>query len=76
MTSSRLHDHEQSDHVRLSLGNARPGSSCPRGRQRVQRLGLEVSVPAEHLPVRVAGDERDLLDGEARLEQPAGAFMA
>jgi hypothetical protein len=36
----------------------------------------KVGVPSEHLPVLVAGDQRDLVDLEARLEQATCPFMA
>ena len=32
-------------------------------------------IAAEHLPVFVAGDERDLLNGKARFEEAACAFV-
>lgn len=34
----------------------------------VQGFGSDMRVPAQHLPILVAGDQRDLFDGEARLE--------
>ena len=34
-----------------------------------------MSIAAEHFPVFVAGDERDLLNGEARFEKAACALM-
>ena len=42
----------------------------------MQRLRLKVRVAPQHLPVLVAGDQRHLFDGEARLEQTARAFVA
>jgi hypothetical protein len=42
----------------------------------VQRFRTEVRVAPQHLPVLVAGDQRDLLDFEPRLEEPARALMA
>jgi hypothetical protein len=41
----------------------------------VQSLGLQMSMAAEHLPVFVAGDQRDLLSGESCFEEAARAFM-
>jgi hypothetical protein len=35
-----------------------------------------MGVTAQHLPILVAGHERDLLDFEARLEKPARPFMS
>jgi hypothetical protein len=34
-----------------------------------------MGIAAEHFPLLVAGDERDLLDRKARFEEEAGAFM-
>ena len=42
----------------------------------MQRFRADKRVPAQHFPILVAGDQRDLLDGEAGLEQAACAFMA
>src|ERR1700745_3505396 len=39
-------------------------------------LGPTVGVALQHLPVLVAGDERDLLDQKAGFEQPAGRLVA
>ena len=41
----------------------------------MQRLGLQTRVPAEHLPVFVAGDEGDLLDGKNGFEESACALV-
>src|SRR3546814_6346121 len=38
----------------------------------VQVLGAQVGVALEHLPVAMAGHQRDLLDAQTSLEQPAG----
>jgi hypothetical protein len=55
----------------LSAANAGiPVRTC------VKHFRPEVSVPAPHLPVLVAGNEGDLFDREARFEQAACAFMA
>lgn len=43
---------------------------------REQPLRPQLRVALQHLPVLVAGDERDLLDGKARFEQAAGGFVA
>jgi hypothetical protein len=45
------------------------------GARVVQSLGLQMSIAAEHFPVFVAGDERDLLSGESCFEEAARAFM-
>ena len=37
----------------------------------MQRLRLQMCVPAEHLPVFVARNEGDLLDGKAGFEEAA-----
>ena len=42
----------------------------------MQRFRLQVGVAAQHLPVLVAGDERDLLDAESGFKQAARALMA
>ena len=34
-----------------------------------------MSIAAEHFPVLVAGNERDLLNRKARFEEAAGALM-
>ena len=44
-------------------------------RENVQLLGPKMRISPEHLPVLVAGDERDMFDREAGLEKAAGAFM-
>ena len=41
----------------------------------MQILGLQMRIAAEHFPVFVAGDERDLLNGKAGFEEAACAFM-
>lgn len=38
-------------------------------------LGPKVRVALEHLPILVAGDQADLLDGVLRLEQSAGGLV-
>lgn len=41
----------------------------------MQLFRLEVCISTKHLPISMPGDERHLLDREARLEKPARAFM-
>lgn len=41
-----------------------------------QALRPQLRVTLQHLPVLVAGDERDLFDGEACLEQAARGLVA
>jgi len=36
---------------------------------------LQMSITAQHLPISVAGDKRDLFDGESGLEEPACALV-
>src|SRR6056297_3752781 len=64
----------------LTLGSLRceipQRGGAARCGQPVKRLWADMGVAAQHLPVLVAGDQRDLLDGEAGLEQAASAFVA
>ena len=48
----------------------------PRCHEAMQRLRPDVSVAAQHLPILVPGHQRNLFDGQADLEQAAGAFVA
>jgi hypothetical protein len=60
-----------------SLGCA--GLERGRGARRgepVQRFRADMRVPAQHLPILVAGDQPDLFDRESGLEQAACAFVA
>ena len=41
----------------------------------MHRLRLQMRVPAKHLPVFVAGDEGDLLDGKNGFEELACALV-
>ena len=41
----------------------------------MQGLGLQVRITPQHLPVLVAGDQRNLFDREACFEQAAGPFV-
>ena len=41
----------------------------------MQRLGLQMRVAAEHLPVFVAGNEGHLLDGKTGFEESACALV-
>jgi hypothetical protein len=41
----------------------------------VQSLGLQMRIAAEHFPVFVVGDQRDLLNRKACFEEAAFAFM-
>ena len=43
--------------------------------QFMQGLGLQMCVPAEHLPVFVAGNEGHLLDGKTGFEESACALV-
>ena len=48
---------------------------CPRCHEAMQRLGPDVGIPPEHLPVLVPGHQCNLFDGQADLEQTTGAFV-
>ena len=48
----------------------------PRCHEAMQRLRPDVGIPPEHLPIFVPGHQRNLFDGQADLEQAAGAFVA
>jgi hypothetical protein len=39
-------------------------------------LRPDVGIPPEHLPVLVPGNQCNLFDGKANLEQTTGAFVA
>src|SRR5271156_3063551 len=42
---------------------------------RVQCLGLQMRIAAQHLPILMTRHKRDLLDSKSRLEQAARALM-
>jgi hypothetical protein len=42
----------------------------------VERLGFDMGVSTEHLPIFVPGDQSDLFDRKARLKQSACPFVA
>jgi hypothetical protein len=48
----------------------------PRCHEAMQRLRPDVGIPLEHLPIFVPGHRRNLFDGQADLEQAAGAIVA
>lgn len=50
-------------------------SGCEACSNQVERFWAQVGIASEHFPILVTGNERDLLDLKACLEQSAGPFM-